>query len=170
MTPNESASPFELRLMREEDLQAAHALELACYPAEAAATRDAFSYRQKHFPGYFRSAWRNGSLIGLACGVQTAEDSCESDALKGAHDAEAAGRHLCVLSVAVSEQSRGLGVGKALMEALIGQAKADRLESIVLMCEAGLIRFYERLGFRYAGRSASEHGGLQWHEMKLPLA
>ncbi|QHW34543.1 GNAT family N-acetyltransferase [Paenibacillus rhizovicinus] len=170
MTENESVYPFELRLMREEELQAAHELELACYPVEAAATREAFTFRQKHFPGYFWSAWQEGVLVGLACGVRTADSSCESDAVKGAHGADNGGRHLCVLSVAVAESCRRHGLGMVLMKALIRQAAADGLESIVLMCEEHLIAFYERLGFRYEGRSASEHGGMHWHEMKLLLA
>ncbi|NBD23445.1 GNAT family N-acetyltransferase [Paenibacillus glycinis] len=167
---NESARPFELRLIRQGELDAAHALELACYPPEAAASREAFAFRQQHFPGYFWSAWQNGTLIGLACGVRTNEDSSESDHVKGAHGAETDGRFLCVLSVAVDRGRRRRGIGQSLMEALIRQAASDRLEAVVLMCEAHLIGFYEGLGFRYAGRSASEHGGIQWHEMKLRLA
>ncbi|MBO7746008.1 GNAT family N-acetyltransferase [Paenibacillus sp. MWE-103] len=159
---------FEIRPMRAEDLDAAHVLELACYPAEAAATREAFAFRQRHFPGYFRSAWRSGELVGLACGVRTDDDSSAADGVKSAHGSPGdEGRYLCVLSVAVAEAHRGRGIAKALMEALIGQAAADRLEGIVLMCEAHLIGFYEGLGFRHIGKSASAHGGLEWHEMKL---
>lgn len=170
MSIHESVYPFELRPIRGDELQTAHALELACYPIEAAAAREAFAYRQQHFPGYFWSAWQEGELIGLACGVRTADSSCESDAVKSAHGAELDGRYLCVLSVAVDGTRRRQGIGNALMEALIRQAKADGLEMVVLMCEEHLIEFYERLGFRHEGRSASEHGGLHWHEMKLRLA
>ncbi|WP_239565681.1 GNAT family N-acetyltransferase [Paenibacillus sacheonensis] len=166
---NESGYPYELRMIRSDELQTAHELELACYPLEAAATREAFTFRQQHFPGYFWSAWRNGELIGLACGVRTADSSCGSDEVKSAHGSDPNGRHLCVLSVAVARQHRGHGVGGALMEALIGQASAAGLELVVLMCEEHLIEFYERLGFECEGLSASEHGGLQWHEMKLRL-
>lgn len=157
--------------MRAENLDAAHELELSCYPAEAAAAREAFAFRQRHFPGYFRAAWRNGALIGLACGVRTDDDSSASDGVKSAHGSpDAEGRYLCVLSVAVAEAHRGRGVAKALMEALIGQAADDRLAGIVLMCKAHLIGFYEELGFRHEGRSASAHGGLAWHEMKRNLS
>ncbi|WP_219837491.1 GNAT family N-acetyltransferase [Paenibacillus sp. R14(2021)] len=159
-----------LRLMQEEELQAAHELELSCYSELAAASREAFSFRQKHFPAYFWSAWEGGRLIGLACGVRTEESSCEGDAVKSTHDADLGGRHLCVLSVAVAENSRQKGIGSMLMEALIRQAAEDKLASVVLMCERHLIRFYEALGFRYAGLSSSTHGGIEWHEMNLQLA
>ncbi|MBP3963358.1 GNAT family N-acetyltransferase [Paenibacillus lignilyticus] len=157
---------YELRPIEQSELDAAHALELACYPVEAAATRESFAFRQQHFPGYFWSAWQDNELIGLSCGVRTAESSCESDAVKSAHSAEAGGNHLVILSVAVAPEHRFSGIGSALMRALIKQAEDDRLATIVLMCEQHLIAFYEGLGFEYVAVSASTHGGIEWHEMR----
>ena len=77
--------------------------------------------------------------------------------------------NLCILSVAVNPGFRLQGVGDSLVNALIKQAVTDRLESIFLMCEAPLIRFYAKHGFSYIGISSSKHGGIEWHEMKLVL-
>ncbi|MBW7455923.1 GNAT family N-acetyltransferase [Paenibacillus sepulcri] len=166
---SKAVNDLPIRPIRVPELEAAHRLELSCYPAEAAATSEAFAYRQLHFPHYFLSAWDGAVLIGLACGVRTSADDCGGDHVKGEHGAEESGMHLCILSVAVDPGSRRGGIGSALMNALIRQAEADRLESIILMCEAGLIGFYERLGFEYAGISSSRHGGIEWHEMKRNL-
>ncbi|WP_308634292.1 GNAT family N-acetyltransferase [Paenibacillus silvisoli] len=161
-----AASTYTLRPIGSGELDAAHLLELACYTPDAAASREAFVFRQAHFPGYFWSAWQDGELIGLCCGVRSMESSCESDAVKSAHSAEADGMHLVVLSVAVDPNRRHGGVGTALMKALLAQAEADKLQSVVLMCEAHLIDFYGKLGFEYIGVSASQHGGIEWHEMR----
>ncbi|REE80090.1 acetyltransferase (GNAT) family protein [Paenibacillus taihuensis] len=160
------ANGIKLRLIKQDELDAAHKLELDCYTPEAAATRDAFTFRQANFPNYFWSAWnQDEQLVGLACAVRTYASSCEGDDVKGAHSAELGGNHLCVLSVAVSPLARSNGIGQALMEALIDQAVRDKISSIILMCEDFLIPFYERLGFRYINPSKSAHGGIAWHEM-----
>ncbi|WP_165822400.1 GNAT family N-acetyltransferase [Paenibacillus montanisoli] len=165
MTVKESVN-YTLRPIKCDELDAAHRLELACYTPEAAASREAFAFRQKHFPGYFWSAWQGGELIGLCCGVLSSESSCENDAVKSAHSEDIDGKHLVVLSVAVDPDRRLGGVGTALMKALLRQAEFDRLQSVALMCEPHLIAFYEGLGFEYIGVSASQHGGIEWHEMR----
>lgn len=159
-----------LRPIHASELEAAYQLELACYIPEAAAALEAFRFRQLHFPGYFWSAWSEERLIGIACAIRTTESACEEDEVKGAHEARENGMNVCVLSVAVDPDFRLQGVGDSLVNALIKQAAADRLESIFLMCEAPLIHFYEKHGFRYIGISSSKHGGIEWHEMKLVLS
>ncbi|WP_164545657.1 GNAT family N-acetyltransferase [Paenibacillus albus] len=160
------ANGVKLRPIEQDELDAAHSLELSCYTPEAAASREAFTFRQANFPQYFWSAWNsNEQLVGLACAVRTYASSCEEDEVKGAHSAESGGNHLCVLSVAVSPSARLGGIGKALMEALLRQAELDHLTSVILMCEEHLIPFYKGLGFRYIGPSKSAHGGIAWHEM-----
>lgn len=160
---------IELRPIHASELEAAYRLELACYIPEAAATLEAFRFRQLHFPGYFWSAWSEATLIGLACAVRTTASACEEDEVKGSHEAREEGMNLCILSVAVNPDFRLQGVGDSLVNALIKQAVTDRLESIFLMCEASLIQFYAKHGFSYIGISASKHGGIEWHEMKLVL-
>ncbi|BBH19929.1 acetyltransferase [Paenibacillus baekrokdamisoli] len=160
---------LELRPLQVHELESAYGLELSCYPSEAAATLEAFSFRQKHFSDYFWSAWSANRLVGLACGVRTVESVLEEDAVKHAHSAQAEGMHLCVLSVAVDREARRIGLGSALVDKLLQQAKKDKLKTVFLMCEAHLIDFYRKHGFNYIGISPSQHGGIEWHEMRLIL-
>lgn len=171
ITPaNIANTKVEFRLLMADELEAAYQLELTCYIPEAAATLEAFRFRQMNFPDYFWSAWTEQRLVGLACAVRTSECACEENEVKGAHEAQRNGMNLCVLSVAVDPGYRLQRVGAALVKKLIEQATTDQLESIFLMCEAHLIPFYEQQGFSYIGLSSSKHGGIEWHEMKLILS
>lgn len=66
-----------------------------------------------------------------------------------------------VTVVAVDPAARRRGVGRALLEAAAeraAQAGATRLELVTPEDELGAVRFYEQLGWRCGGRSASRSG------------
>lgn len=164
-------SGLDYRLIERHELEQAYALESASYPEAAAATLEAFQYRKQWFPSFFWSAWDSGSgkLAGIANGVRTNARDCADDAMKAAHEDEAQGCRFCVLTVAVDSRFRRQGVGSELMRRVIASCREERLEAVMLMCEPHLIGFYEGLGFQYRGRSASEHAGMEWHELHLCL-
>lgn len=59
------------------------------------------------------------------------------------------------VSVYVSEKSRGLGVGKSLMQKLIDQSEKEgywTLQSGIFPENTGSIKLHEKVGFRYLGR------------------
>ncbi|MFC3163767.1 GNAT family N-acetyltransferase [Ciceribacter thiooxidans] len=63
-------------------------------------------------------------------------------------------RHTVEHSVYVHKDARGAGIGKALMEALIGRAREGRVHVMIAAIEAGntaSIRLHERMGFRLVG-------------------
>ena len=79
------------------------------------------------------------------------------------------GKHLVVFSLAVRPEFRGLGVSKQLVATFVKRARALGKQKIMLLCKINLIAYYQRRGFDHAGRSASTHGGFQWHEMVMRL-
>ncbi|ALS28009.1 N-acetyltransferase GCN5 [Paenibacillus sp. 32O-W] len=158
-------SAIELRPIREEELDAAYRLERLCYPPEAAATAEAFRYRYRRFGAYFWSAWIGGKLVGIANGVRTNSPTCGDEA-KGVQGADDDGIHFCVLTVAVEPSWRRRGIASKLVRRLIRQAETDGLASVMLMCEKHLVDFYRKQGFEYIGPAASNHGGIEWHEMR----
>jgi predicted N-acetyltransferase YhbS len=45
------------------------------------------------------------------------------------------------------------------------EAEEDGRAAILLLCKSKLIPYYQRFGFVDRGKSASTHGGFEWHEM-----
>jgi predicted N-acetyltransferase YhbS len=90
----------------------------------------------------------------------------ELKALVG-HDPE--GANMVVFSLAVLPEFRGRGIAHELMHRFMDESRRMGKQRVMLLCKDALIVFYERLGFRYAGVSASTHGGAAWHEMVLTL-
>ncbi len=63
-------------------------------------------------------------------------------------------RHTVEHSVYVHKDARGAGIGRALMEALIGRAREGRVHVMIAAIEAGnsaSVRLHETLGFRLVG-------------------
>ncbi|WP_336745748.1 GNAT family N-acetyltransferase [Paenibacillus sp. y28] len=145
-------------------------IEKQSYPPDAAATLEAFLVRRRRFPGlYFVAEAENGELVGVVNGIRTDHPDLSNEGLKGDSGLSEDGAYFCVLTVAVHPEWRRQGIGLALMRELLAAAGSAGLQGILLMCEEHLIPFYEALGFTYVRPSASTHGGIAWHEMKLSL-
>ncbi|MFD3703872.1 GNAT family N-acetyltransferase [Nocardia sp. NPDC058658] len=76
--------------------------------------------------------------------------------------------------LAVSKQARGLGVGTALVRAVVDQAKSGGYEAVALTTMFSMVdahRIYERLGFvGVPERDWATHDGLQLMVMRLALS
>jgi N-acetylglutamate synthase-like GNAT family acetyltransferase len=55
------------------------------------------------------------------------------------------------------------------MTAYVLQAWESGRKAIFLLCKTHLISFYEKFGFEWACKSASTHGGAEWHEMAAQM-
>ena len=55
------------------------------------------------------------------------------------------------------------------LQRFIKLAKDEGRKGLVLTCKKNLISFYEKFGFQNEGISSSEHGGVQWYQMRLIL-
>jgi amino-acid N-acetyltransferase len=83
----------------------------------------------------FILAWRDGELIGTT-------------------GLESYGNTALLRSVAVAETERGKGLGVALVQHVLDQAKQDGITSIVLLTETAS-EFFPRFGFRKIERDAA---------------
>jgi GNAT superfamily N-acetyltransferase len=153
-----------------EEAIKAYEIEAQSYTEKAAASLEAFLFRQQIFGNYFFVAKDNkGNIVGVTNGVRLEHVNLADEGIKQSTDSERNGSYFCVLTVAVKPDSRGKGYGAQLMRKIIDRAIQDQLKGILLMCEQPLIHFYEKLGFSYVKPSLSEHGGISWHEMILNL-
>lgn len=80
------------------------------------------------------------------------------------------GRTICVHSLAVSPKLQGCGLGKLIMKSFLQQMKNLGAERVALICQNYLVTYYERFGFKHAGKSKAEFGGGGWHDMVFDLA
>lgn len=153
------------------ELKAAHNIEISVYTKESAATWDAFQMRMEVFRPYFLVAESDLNaeplIIGVANGVKLNHNDLADESIKQGVDYDRNGGYFCLLTIAVHPNHQRQGIATNLLQEMIRKTKEEGLKGIVLMCEEHLISFYEKFGFRYIAPSASEHGGVQWHEMNL---
>ena len=81
------------------------------------------------------------------------------------HDPEGAWQ--MIFSVVTTPEYRGQGYAGMLLKQVKQDARTENRKGIVLTCKDRLGHFYASFGFRDEGMSASTHGGVPWHEMRL---
>ncbi|MDF2962897.1 MAG: N-acetyltransferase [Paenibacillus sp.] len=155
--------------LNEDEVLQAFQIEELSYTPEAAASSDAFLQRFRLFPSYFTVAEAENQLVGVANGVRLSHDDLSDEGMKQMSDFTLDGPYFCLLTVAVNPGFRRKGIGTRLLQAVVRQARTDQLTAVLLMCEEHLVPFYAQTGFFYVRPSASLHGGISWHEMRLEL-
>ena len=156
-----------IRHVVEGDLDACFTIESTCYTTDAA-TREKIEKRIALFPAGFLVAEVDGQVVGMVnCGATNNEDITD-DAFKDMTDHVHDGKHIVIFSLAVLPAFQGVGISGRLMEKFIEASRDLEKEKILLMCKSGLISYYRKYGFLYAGKSKSTLGGFEWHEMYLP--
>lgn len=159
---------YKIRTVTPTDLNAVTALEASCFSPETAATRQALAYRIAAFPERFFVAEQDGALIGLLNGCASDQATITDDLFEPqGHNPE--GRNQMIFGLAVREDCRGMGIGTALMNHMIGFCRQTGMEQLILTCRKEKITYYERFGYENHGVSASNHGGVVWYDMILKL-
>ncbi|MCB0078545.1 MAG: GNAT family N-acetyltransferase [Anaerolineales bacterium] len=102
--------------------------------------------------GGFWVAERAGALVGTAGWHRRAPKQAE------------------IVRMAVATSHRRLGVGHALLQALLRDVRAHGISTVVLETNDdwhSAIAFYEANGFRLTHREASEFGPIRWFRLDL---
>lgn len=156
---------WKVRQVKKEDLPSLTKLEQQCFPVEEAATKEAFAKRIELIPESFFVAEQNGEIIGLINGPVIHNRVITDDLFTNIQSNPASGGHQSVLGLAVSPKFQKHGIAAALLSHLEKEARAQGRESITLTCKENLISFYEKFGYKNAGISNSDHGGVTWYNM-----
>ncbi len=158
----------KIRRVVEGDLDACFTIESTCYTTDAA-TGEKIEKRIALFPEGFLVAEVDGQVVGMVNSGATDKDDITDDAFKDMTDHTNDGKHIVIFSLAVLSEFQGVGISRELMVKFIEVSRDLKKEKILLICKSGLISYYLKYGFLYAGKSKSTLGGFEWHEMYLPL-
>lgn len=151
------------------DVDRCSEIEKISYGAEAA-SREKILKRIVSYPEGFVVLELDGEVVGFINSGATHNVDLSDDEFKDLTGHDPNGKHIIILSVVVHPDFQGQGFARRLMEHFILEMKKMDKDDIALICLDELIDMYKKYGFQYICVSASVHGGLNWHEMVLPLS
>ncbi|TFK65991.1 acyl-CoA N-acyltransferase [Pluteus cervinus] len=160
------------RNVQEGDLEIAIEIERQGYPADEAASLEAFRYRQSQASDLFLGAYLpdTNELVGYVCSTLSPTTSLTHESMSNHIPGSAT---VCIHSVCVAQKHRRKGVGLALLQEYIARLEAAHpavnsvsLERVLLITHEELREFYEKAGFEWVGESAVVHGSRPWYEMR----
>lgn len=144
-------------------------IETSAYEGDEAATHAKISKRIETYPEGFLIREVGGKIVGFinsGCAYVVEMSDEDFKELIG-HDPDAP--NVVIMSVVVDPAEQGKGHSKALMEAFIKRMRKIGKTTIHLMCKECHVPLYEKFGYQYLRPSASDHGGMTWHEMSMQL-
>ncbi|PID56341.1 GNAT family N-acetyltransferase [candidate division KSB3 bacterium] len=147
------------------DLDACYEIESACFLPSEAASRAAIETRITTFPQGFLVAELNGNVVGQLNSGATNLDDLTNEEFKQLIGHDPHGKHLVIFSLAVLPGSQRQGIAGRLLRQYLYDAERSGRAAVLLLCKSPLIGFYQRFDFVDHGKSASTHGGYEWHEM-----
>ena len=159
---------IKIRQVEKQDLDACYNVENKCYTNEGA-SKERIRKRIETYPKGFLIVELKGKIIGIINGTSTDKEDISDEALKDMVDFENDGKNIVIFSVAILPEFQGQGISKPLLKKFINTSKEMKKKKILLICKENLVRYYKKFGFIYIGKSKSNHGGFEWHEMYLPL-
>ncbi|MCD1277324.1 GNAT family N-acetyltransferase [Streptococcus sinensis] len=149
------------------DLDAIHRIELENFSPEEAISREILAKHIETISTTFLVAEKNGKILGYLEGPIRPErhlhDVSFTMEIEDCHSIE--GGFISLTSLSISKEAQGLGVGRALLEAMKEIAIADERHGINLTCHDYLTAYYERHDFVNEGQSKSTYAGEVWYDM-----
>ncbi|KZT03612.1 acyl-CoA N-acyltransferase [Laetiporus sulphureus 93-53] len=170
--------PIFYDLVSASEVPRAHEIETAGYPADEAASLEAFRYRQANAPDLFLGAYlldesgTGRTLVGYVCSTLSPDGSLSHDSMSkhvlGASSA-------CIHSVCVAPEHRRKGVALGLLKEYLTRlenavGEGSPYQRVLLITHEDLRGLYEKAGFEWLGRSAVVHGARPWFEMRRILS
>lgn len=167
-----------------EDLDAIEAVEAACFPPAEAATNESLTARVATYPEHFwllintdadddacfPASVEDGTLVGFVNGMTTNEKDLADVMYEDVSMHDEQGDWQMIFGVDVAPVYQHRGCASYLLRRMILDSTIAGRKGIVLTCKERLVGFYSRLGFMDEGMSASTHGNVAWHQMRLTLA
>jgi ribosomal protein S18 acetylase RimI-like enzyme len=151
------------------DAARCYEIEISAYEGDEAATLEKIALRIGEYPQGFLVLEVDGAIVGFinsGC-AENVEMSDEDFKQLIGHDPDA--ENVVIMSVVVDPAFQGQGHSSRLMREFIARMERMGKKTIHLMCRDHHVGLYEKFGYRYVKPSASDHGGMAWHEMVMDL-
>jgi N-acetylglutamate synthase-like GNAT family acetyltransferase len=144
-------------------------IETSAYEGDESATLKKISKRIAEYPQGFLILEIDKKVIGFinsGCAYEVEMSDEDFKELIG-HAPEAP--NVVILSVVIDPAYQGKGHSKTLMKEFVKRMAGMDKKTIHLMCKEHHVPLYEKFGYHYTKPSASDHGGMPWHEMVMAL-
>lgn len=167
--PGYNIAMLVFRNARQTDSDLCFEIETSAYEGDEAATHEKISKRIETYPEGFLILEFDGHLAGFinsGCAYDVEMSDEDFKELIG-HSPDAP--NVVIMSVVVDPSFQGKGLSRELMTEFVKRMKSKGKTAIYLMCKAYHVSLYEKFEYRYLQPSASDHGGMIWHEMSLTL-
>ncbi|NVZ84950.1 GNAT family N-acetyltransferase [Pseudomonas yamanorum] len=151
------------------DATRCYEIETSAYEGDEAATLEKIATRIDLYPQGFLILEADGVVVGfINCGC--ADKVVMSDeAFKELVGHSADAPNVVIMSVVVDPAQQGKGYSTRLMTEFVQRMQAMGKKTLHLMCKDQHVALYTRMGYRYVQPSASDHGGMAWHEMVMDI-
>ncbi len=156
---------MKIRNVTINDLDSCAKLEKSLFPPEEAASKETYAFRIENMGDWFFVGEEDGQIVGLVIGRPTKLDVI-SDVMYETSELEP-GPFIAILSIATDQNRQRQGIAGQLMKHLLKEAEKAGFQGVTLACKDNLLRYYENLGFRLIGTSASTHGDVRWNDMRV---
>ncbi len=160
---------YEFRNAEPTDANRCFEIETEAYEGDEAASLAKIAKRIGTYPEGFLILEIDGQVVGfINCGcAYNVEMSDEKFKELIGHDPDAP--NVVIMSVVVDPEHHGKGYSKALLVEFEKRMRGLEKATIHLMCKEHHVPLYEKFGYVYQQPSASDHGGMVWHEMSMTL-
>ena len=158
-----------LRNALPSDAARCFAIETSAYEGDEAATLEKITTRIRLYPEGFLILEADGEVVGFINGGCAHDVVMSDEAFKELVGHSADAPNVVIMSVVVDPAHQGKGYSTQLMTAFVQQMRERGKQTIHLMCKQQHVPLYTRMGYQYVQPSASDHGGMAWHEMVMAL-
>lgn len=151
------------------DVDRCFEIEISAYEGDEAATHEKIATRIAQYPQGFLIMELAGEVIGfINCGCAH-EVVMSDEAFKELVGHDSAAPNAVIMSVVIDPAHQGKGYASLMMRTFVERLQGMGKRTIHLMCKERHVELYARMGYLYVKPSASDHGGMAWHEMVMVL-
>lgn len=162
-------SPLTFRPATSRDADRCFDIESTAYEGDEAATLTKIRKRIAEYPEGFLVMECDGQIIGFINSGCAHEVAMSDEAFKELVGHDPAATNVVIMSVVIDPAYQGRGYASVMMQTFVQQMRDAGKKAIHLMCKQRHVELYAKQGYRYVKPSASDHGGMSWHEMVMDL-